>query len=120
MIVPEKYHRMAFDFGFEIVQADPHNPPTFLLAPLVNLMAYTCILKCLEIKSTFSCSAALYRENKLQWEGQEGQGEPKEQDMSLVMASDQRDRRPILLLFEGNFSSLHYEKMASVLQQANE
>jgi hypothetical protein len=41
-----KYQRMVFDISFEIVESHPHNPPSFLLAPLVNLLSYTCALRC--------------------------------------------------------------------------
>ena len=59
MVVGGKYQRMVFDVNVEIAQFNPHNPSVFLLAPVLNLISYTAMLKCLEISSAFSCSAAL-------------------------------------------------------------
>lgn len=58
MLVSDKYLRMVFDINIEIIQSNPFNPLLYILSPLINLLSYTAMLKCLEIKSVFSCSAA--------------------------------------------------------------
>jgi hypothetical protein len=62
MVIAGKYQRMIFDINIEIIQFNPFNPSVFLLSPLLNLLSYTCMLKCLEISSAFSCSAAFLRD----------------------------------------------------------
>lgn len=64
MVVAGKYQRMAFEVTLEVVQLNPHNPPSFLLAPLLTLLSYTALLKCLEVTSAFTCSAAALRNDQ--------------------------------------------------------
>lgn len=98
MVVSGKYQRMVFDINVEIIQFNPHNPSVFLLAPVLNLISYTAMLKCLEISSAFSCSAAFLRDDKLIWEySQELQ--PQKGDNVLVLSNDQRDQRSLLTYF---------------------
>jgi hypothetical protein len=61
MVVSDRYQRMAFDISFEIVQFNAVNPAPFLLAPMLTLLSYTAMLKCLEVTSAFSCTAAFLR-----------------------------------------------------------
>jgi hypothetical protein len=68
MVIPGKYQRMIFDITIEIIQFNAHNPSVFILSPILNLLSYTSMLKCLEVSSAFSCSAASLRNDKLIWE----------------------------------------------------
>ncbi len=61
MVVPGKYQRMSFEVSLEVVQLNTANPAAFLLAPLLTLLSYTALLKCLEVTSAFTCSAASLR-----------------------------------------------------------
>jgi hypothetical protein len=107
MVVAGRYTRMTFDLSLEIVQFNPHNPPLFLLAPLLTLLSYSAMLKGLEITSAFTCSAAFLRSDKLAWEYSAEQ--PREgSDHVLVLCSDQRDQRSILTEFEGEYSFSNY------------
>lgn len=63
-----KYQRMVFDINVEIIESHPFNPPSFLLAPLINLLSYTCALRCLQTISSFACSAVILRGEKILWE----------------------------------------------------
>lgn len=98
MVVSGKYQRMVFDINVEIIQFNPHNPSVFMLAPIINLISYTAMLKCLEVSSAFSCSAAFLREDKLIWEYSE-QLQPQKGDHLLVLSNDQRDQRSLLTYF---------------------
>jgi hypothetical protein len=98
---------MAFDVNMEIVQFNANNPALFLLAPLLTLLSYTAILKCLELTSAFSCSAAFLRKGKLTWEY--ASDEAREgTDHLLVLCTDQRDQRSILTEFEGEYNYSNY------------
>jgi len=59
---------MVFDVNFEIIQSDTKSPKKFIVAPLVNLLSYTCMVKCLEIHSAFACSAGIFRKDKVFWD----------------------------------------------------
>ena len=58
-MLKDKYQRMLFDISFEIIENHSNNPASFLLAPLINLLSYTCSLRCLEITANFACSALI-------------------------------------------------------------
>ncbi len=77
------------------------------------------MLKCLEIKSAFSCSAASLYQEKLVWSsGKDTLPEAKQN--FLVFCSDMRDQRVVLAQFEGEYSFSNYEKLASALQESND
>lgn len=119
MVVPGRYERMVFDFNFEVIDSNEYNPRPFLLSPLLNLLNYTCVLKCLEITSIFTCSAAILRDEKLLWHCA-ADDRANQTDKYLILCSDQRDKRTVMSQFEGTFNFLHFERLGGALLEANE
>lgn len=85
---------MIFDLSVEIIESHPNNPPSFLLSPLLNLVSYTCALRCLEITASFACSVVILRNEKIFWEFSE---EIQEGDRTFVLCSEGRDKRGVLV-----------------------
>ena len=88
-----------------------------MLAPLSNLLAYTCALRCLEIKSLFACSALIFREEKILWDYKVG--EPEDNDRQLILCSESRDGKAIMMHFSGEFSFMEFEKMTGAAEETN-
>ena len=67
-MLKDKYQRMLFDISFEIIENNGNNTASFLLAPLINLLSYTCTLRCLEITTSFACSALILSDERIIWD----------------------------------------------------
>ena len=65
MVVRDKYQRMTFDVTFEVIQSLPH--AFSLLPPLLNLLSYTCGVKCLEVRSLWAGNAAFLEGDRITW-----------------------------------------------------
>jgi hypothetical protein len=95
---------MIFDVSFEIIESHPYNPASFILAPLVNLLSYTCSLKSLEIIANFACCAVLLRKDAFLWEYTDESVD--ENERSLILCNEGRDKKALLVDYRGEFSYL--------------